>query len=156
MASLHCIYGTTGGNTELVVDQVVEVLKEKGIRATAARAEQSCPEDFSKADVLLLASSTYGHGCLQDFMEVFLEQVRKAGLPLQGKSYAVIGLGDPKYDPEHHIEAAPILEKFLNDQGGKKLIPSLKISRSPVPHLDLRIKAWAGSLAELLNVPKSR
>jgi len=156
MASLHCIYGTTGGNTELVVDEVVDVLKQKGIRVTAARAEQSCPEDCAKADVLLLASSTYGHGLLQEYMEVFVGQVRKAGLALGGKPYAVIGLGDPKYDPEHHIEAAPVLEKFLNDRGGKKLIPSLKISRSPVPHLDLRIKEWAGSLAELLNAKKSR
>ena len=150
MASIHFIYGTTSGNTEMVVDQAAGFLKSKGHKATASRVELSGPGDMLKPEMLVLASSTYGHGLLQEDMADFLGRAETKALELKGKPCAVIGLGDPKYEREYHIEAAPLLEKFLDGHGGKRLVPSLKISRSPVLQLDLRIREWAEELAKKL------
>ena len=150
MANIVIIYGTTSGNTEMVVSKVAELLKDKGHQATLKRVELSQPQDLLKGDVTILASPTYGHGLLPEEMMVFIEQVKKEG-QVKSRRFAVIGLGDPKYDPEHHIESATTLERFIKEEGGTLALPALRISRSPVLWLETRVKEWADELITVIN-----
>lgn len=153
MKSVLFIYGSTGGNTEMVVDNLAELLKTKKHKVIVQRAEMSNPKDLLKYDVVILASPTYGHGLLQDHMLTFTKKLKE--IDLKGKACAVIGVGDPKYEAQYHIESATTLEKVLSEQGGKLLLPALRISGSPVRHLNGFIPHWGKKILALLTNPKS-
>ena len=82
-------------------------------------------------------------------MRKFIKGLKE--IDLKGKPCAVIGLGDPKYEAQYHIESAPILEKILTDRGGKILLPALRISRTPVMHLKGLIPNWTKKLINLIS-----
>ena len=149
MKTVLFIYGTTSGNTEMVVESIAEFLEKKKFKTVIQRAEESDAKDILKYDVCILASPTYGHGLLEEHMFKFVKGLK--GMHLKGKPCAVIGLGDPKYEAQYHIESAPILEKGLTDAGGKIILPALRISMTPVMHLKGLIPNWAEQLVKQLQ-----
>lgn len=149
MASVLFVYGSTGGNTEMVVEKVAEILATKKHKIVLQRAERTNPKDLLKYDVIVLASPTYGHGLLQEHMLAFTKKLKE--IDLKGKKCAVIGLGDPKYEAQYHIESAATLEKLLTGLGGKILLPALRISRTPVIHLKGLIPYWADQFIKTLK-----
>lgn len=149
MAKIKIIYGSTSGNTELVSDKVAQVLGAAGHVVTTQRVERSSSEDIAGNDLTILASSTYGHGVLQEHFEQHGQ--RLLGGDLTGQRFAVIGLGDPKYDSEYNIESAAILEKMVLDHGGELVCDSLRVNRNPIPKLAKNVTAWATALATTLG-----
>lgn len=149
MTSILFVYGSTGGNTEMVVESVADLLRNKKFKVDIKRAEMSNAKDILKYDAVILASPTYGHGLLEAHMAKWSKGLKE--VDLKGKPCAVIGLGDPKYEMQYHIESAPILEKKLTDAGGKILLPALRISRTPVMHLKGFIPNWANNLITSLK-----
>ena len=150
MKSVLFIYGSTGGNTEMTVESVADILRKKKFRVSVKRAELSVAQDVFDHDICILASPTYGHGLLEGSMAKFIKGLKD--ISLNGKSCAVIGLGDPKYEAQYHIESAPILEKKLVSAGGKILLPALRISRTPVMHLKGLIPNWTAQLISKLQM----
>lgn len=149
MSSVLIIYGTTGGNTEIVAEKVAEVLCQKKHEVELKRVEQSKPADMLDCDLCILASPTYGHGVLEEHFIPFQKALKET--QLKGQQCAVIGLGDPKYDAQYHIESAVILEDAIKASGGTLVCPALKISRSPVPFLSTRVQKWAEELSNLIR-----
>jgi len=149
MVSILIIFGSTSGNTELVCDKVSQVLREKKYKVVVQRAEQSTPSDINKYTYCILASSTYGQGILQDHMLKFIKKCSRANF--KDKKFAVIGLGDNKYNTEYIIESAKILEKKITENDGVLLTPSLRINKTPVLHLEDTIKTWAMNLSKKLK-----
>lgn len=133
----------------MVAEVVSEMLKAKKHKVYLQRAELSKASDLAKAEILILASPTYGHGALQEHMLAFTKGL--GDVDLKGKPCAVIGVGDPKYEAQYHIESAAILEEFLKDHGGKLLLPVLRISRTPVMHLKGLIPFWGKQLIDKLK-----
>ncbi len=131
MAQIKIIYGTVGGNTELVCKRVEEVLAEKGHAVQILKAKIADPADLGEWDLLVLACPTYGIGELEDYFEAFLGKLDT--VDLKGRKCAVIGLGDPKYDPDYHLESAKIIMEFLKKKEARVLYMPLRISRSPLP-----------------------
>ena len=149
MASVLIIFGSTGGNTELVTDKVTEILSEKGHKVVVQRAEESKISDFKKYKYCILAGSTYGQGLLQGHMKKFMKGFSDS--ELKGKKCAVIGLGDNKYNTEYIIEAAKILEKLVGKYGGELIMQALRINKTPVTYLNTTIKAWATKLSKAIK-----
>lgn len=147
MASVLIIFGSTGGNTELVTDKITEILTSKKHKVTVQRAEQTKEADLAKYKYIILASSTYGQGLLQEHMNKFMYFLKS----LKGKKCAAVGLGDPKYNIEYVVESAKLLEQGIKDKGGEVITTSLRIVKSPVPHLDTMVKDWAEKLSKLLK-----
>lgn len=154
MASILLLYGSTGGNTEITLEKIAEVLRGHGHEPVLKRAECSKPEEIEEFEVVILGSPTYGHGILQQHMDDFIRKVMagdgKNGGIFSGKRCAVVGLGDGKYDPYYLIEAATILEDFIKTHGGTLLLPALRINKSPLPQLTGAIATWAEQLTKLL------
>jgi len=148
MGKVIIIFGTTGGNTELVCDKVLEIMQNAGHETTMQHAENGSTKDIIGYDLCILASPTYGHGVLEDSMEKFLAELKKEDL--KGKKFAVIGLGDSKYEINHMFESAIILTKALEEKEAELLIDSLRINKSPLPYLDTRVSQWAKDLSEKL------
>lgn len=149
MASVLIIFGSTGGNTELVCDEVSQILREKKHKVVMQRAEQSTPTDIKKYPYCILASSTYGQGLLQDHMLKFIKQCTPADF--KNKKFAIIGLGDNKYNTEYVVESAKTLEKTVTKNGGALISKALRINKTPVPHLETTVKKWAINLSKQLK-----
>jgi flavodoxin I len=149
MKTILFVYGSVGGNTQMTVEAIAGLVDAKKFKTVLRRAELCDPAELLKSDVCVLASPTYGHGSLETSMGAFVEKMK--GVDLKGKPCAAIGLGDPRYDVQYHLESAPLLEKAIAEAGGKLVIPSLRISRTPVMHLKGFIPAWAKQLSEAIT-----
>jgi flavodoxin len=145
------IFSSSSGNTELVCDFVAEMLRKNGVLVHIQRAELSSPKDIQKYDVCLLACGTYDHGVLQEHFVPFARALKQEDF--SGMAFAVIGLGDSKYDVEYNVESAEILKNTVLKIGGTLLLPPLKINKSPVPQLSKKVSDWTQTLLKVL--PKS-
>ncbi len=153
MSHIQIIYGTTGGNTQIVCQKVQEELETLGHTVSLLRCEMAKSEDLLSEDVLILAGPTYGHGVLEMHFAKFLQIADK--IDLVHKKCAVIALGDPKYDLDYFMESEKILTKFIETHGGEIIIDPLKIAKSPLLSLEKHIQRWAEKLDnEIVNNAK--
>jgi len=148
MASIIIIYGSTSGNTEMVSYKVTQVLESKGHKVTIKRAELSSPADIKGHDLCILGASTYGHGIIQNYMIPFIAEMKKGNF--KGQNFAVIGLGDTKYDAHYNIESAIILENTIKETHGNLIHKSLMINKNPIWQMN-KVTEWAESLATTLK-----
>lgn len=148
MAKIKIVYGSAGGNTELVCEKVAEILGEKKHQVELLQAKLTKAEVIGNFDLLILASPTYGHGQLENYFEKFLAELKAVNLA--GKKCAVIGLGDPKYDSDYHIESAHIIAEFLQEKGAQMVHLPLRVSKCPLPMLENHVARWAEKIAELV------
>ncbi|MBP7671087.1 flavodoxin domain-containing protein [Candidatus Gracilibacteria bacterium] len=150
MAKVKIVYGSGGGNTEVVCEKVEQVMRDLGHEVVLLKAKVSEPSDIGEFDLLILASPTYGHGILESYFGEFLEKLR--GVDLQGRLCGIIGLGDPKYDDDYHIESVKIIHDFLVEKGAVLVHIPLRISKSPYPLLNTHAGSWAEKVSEKLKV----
>lgn len=149
MAKVKIVYGSVGGNTELVCERVVEIFHGKGHTVEILKAQLTDPANLGAWDLLVLACPTYGIGELEDYFEIFMEKLK--AVDLKGRKCAIIGLGDPKYDLDYHLESAKIIMDFLKKREAKILYMPLRISRSPLLLIkDGFVDRWAEKIAELI------
>lgn len=148
MSKVKIVYGSGGGNTELVCEKVSEVLVAAGHSVDLLRAKLTKPEEVGDFDLLVLACPTYGHGQLETYFEKFFNGFKQADL--KGKKCCTIGLGDLKYDADYLLESAKIIEAFFEEKEADVVCKPLKIVRSPVPYLNSLVANWAEELAKLI------
>jgi len=99
------------------------------------------------ANAYIFASGTYGHGLIQEHMERFIYKYNES-IDLQNIPCWVIGLGDDKYDTQYNVESATLLSEFVVSHNGKIICDSLKINKSPLPHLHWKVDAWIQKFLE--------
>jgi flavodoxin I len=83
------IYGSTTGNAASAAQTIAEKL---GNGATVKEAGSASKSDLTDYDNIILGSSTWGDGELQDDWFGFLPTIKEVGL--SGKTVAVFGVGD--------------------------------------------------------------
>ncbi|MBI4232541.1 flavodoxin family protein [Candidatus Peregrinibacteria bacterium] len=150
MSTIKIVYGSGGGNTELVCEKVAEVLEQKKHKVKLLKAKLTEPKDVGSFDLLILASPTYGHGLYERFFAGFMAKA-ESELDVAGKKCATIGLGDMIYDPDYHVESGKMIQQFLKRKGALMPIIPLFVTKSPVPHLEGRIQSWAESVDKILS-----
>lgn len=144
MAKAIVIYGTGSGNAELVAGCIAEGLSHANLEAEAIRVELTNPEAVSGYDLVVLVSSTWNVGQLQDYFVPFNKEFSKLSMP--GKPMAVVGLGDSKnYDI--FCGAADILEATVAKVGGKLVLPTVRLDGPPHKILDNMV-IWGQQLGE--------
>jgi flavodoxin I len=138
------IFSTVGGNTELVVDAVANLLAPDIFEITKKRPEISDPQEIKNFDLTILASPTYNQGTLEDNFKNFIKAFIKEDFSNQ--KFAIIGLGDSKYYPEYLTESASILEDIIKKTGGQMVVPALRIGVNPIKMLDKLVPKWVDKL----------
>ena len=94
-------YGSTTGATEQVASDIAQQL---GVEAgDIHNVGESSADDVDAYDVLLLGSSTWGAGDLQDDWYDFLDNLK--GKDLSGKKVGLFGCGDSGSYPDYGISA---------------------------------------------------
>ena len=147
MGKIKIVYGTGGGNTELVCEKVTEILEKKH-KVEMLQSKITDPMSIKNFDLLIFASPTYGHGQLEQYFGKFIKKAKD--MNLKGKNVAAIGLGDDKYDPDYFIESAKILTDFFKGKEANIVISPLKVGRCAVPKLKGKVEKWAKDLSKLI------
>ena len=111
MKTIGIFYGSSNGTTESVAKQIAEKLGVKS--ADIHDVGQASPADFASYEVLLLGSSTWGAGDLQDDWYDGVKVLKKCDL--SHKSVALFGCGDSDSYSDTFCDAIGILYEDLKD-----------------------------------------
>lgn len=149
MAKVKIVYGTTGGNTELVCEKVAMELEKKKHRVALEKVELCDVTKITACDFLILASPTYGHGQLEDNFHRMWPKFQK--VKLNKLPCAVIALGDPKYEMDYLLESANILTEFIKEHGGVIVLDPLKLAKNPLPYFPKAVLLWTEKLHGILS-----
>ena len=112
MSKIAVIYGSSTGNTESIAETIVEKI---GNGAEAISVDNVSADQIAGFDNLILGTSTWGLGDLQDDWEVALSKV--AGADLNGKKIALFGLGDGESYPDTFVDGIGTIYEEIKDKG---------------------------------------
>lgn len=135
------VYGSTTGNTETVANQIGSFLKGNGCEVTvesAASCNAACIADY---ELILLGSSTWGDGELQDDMIGFYDELDS--ISFEGKKAATFGTGEDTWP--QFCEAVNMLEKKVSEKGAAILFEGLKVN-GEVDANQAEIDSWLENL----------
>jgi flavodoxin I len=117
MAKIVVVFGSTTGNTEEAATKIQELLDGADLKAVSSLS----PADLEDYDVVIMGSSTWGLGDLQDDWEAALPQL--SAVDMTGKKMAFFGTGDQSSFSDSFSDAmGTIYEAFKNS--GATLIGS--------------------------------
>ncbi len=115
MEKIGIFYGSSTGNTETVAEKLQELLGADNVELfDVADASASDVEGFSN---LILGTSTWGVGDLQDDFETFLPSLKEVNLA--GKAIALYGLGDQETYSDTYVDGMGEVYEQLEGKGCK-------------------------------------
>lgn len=113
MKKIGIFYGSTTGTTESVAELIAS---ELGIdKADVFNVDKTSADAVEPYELLILGSSTWGVGELQDDWYGFLEQLKKKNLT--GKAVAIFGTGDCSSFGSSFCDAIGIIYNELQGTG---------------------------------------
>ncbi len=146
---IHCIYASTSGNVEIVVETVAEALKAQGFQTELHRAEQTKIDLIQNNQNFIFATSTWERGTINPFFVPLLEEMKKADFT--GKKAGFIGLGDIRYEAVLFNRGIDLIHDAWKANHGEVLFRLLKLNGDPYAQLDSVVKPWAEGIAPLLR-----
>ena len=170
MIPIAIIYGSSTGSTEAVAKLLASKLL--GAQVELVDVSKASASTLEKYPNLILGTSTWGLGDLQDDWETFLPILKNANL--DGKTVALFGLGDAQGYPDTFVDGIGIIHEAIEGKGinligltgkegydflGSKALRNdsflgLVIDVDNEDHLThSRVEAWAGSILGLMLNP---
>lgn len=138
MDKVHVIYGSTTGMTEAVAAKIANAIGAQVFNVNAADAAAF------DAELLVLGSSTWGVGDLQDDWAAKLDEVKGN---FAGKKVAVFGLGDSIGFADSFCMAAETLATAAKDAGATLVGDVLKLDdTNEADQTDGKIAAWVETI----------
>ncbi len=124
MSKKGLFYGSSSGNTRNAAEAIAQGLGiEKNDVIDIAKAS---PELLQGYEVLVLGSSTWGLGDLQDDWEGFIGKLEK--MDLSGKKVAVFGTGDSSSYSDTFCDAIGILAETVQSAGATLIGQGVDVS----------------------------
>ena len=113
MAKIGLFYGSTTGRTLKVAELIQKAFGPGQVEIVDVR--RAAPADLKKYDVLILGTSTWHWGGLQDEWAIFADHLTPQALT--GKKVAFFGLGDQKRYPDHFVDGMGLLYDKVKPAG---------------------------------------
>lgn len=95
--NIHILVGTMTGTAELVADEILDTLLDKGAEAEISLMDDLRADAVSAADTVIICTSTYGQGDVPDNAQALLESLKETKPDLSSVRYGVFALGDMTY-----------------------------------------------------------
>ena len=166
MASITIVYGSTTGNTESVAQQLASLFE--GHEVETIDVADASKGTFEQADLLILGTSTWGCGDIQDDWDPMVSELE--GANLAGKNVALFGLGDSGSYPDTFVDGmgilydaavaagATVIGQTSNDGYGHSdsradvdgQFVGLALDDDAADLTDTRVSEWAAALAATL------
>lgn len=126
MKKISIIYGSTTDNTRDAAEKIAEQLKDY---SPQLKDVAKCnTDDFISADCLILGTSTWGAGDLQDDWYDILPKLKT--VDLSDKTVALFGLGDSGSYTDTFVDGMGELYEFFVEKGCKIVgfVPTVEYS----------------------------
>jgi len=114
MARVGIFYGSTEGATERVVTKIQEALGGEDV-ATLVNVDAASADDMEEYEYLILASSTWEIGELQEDWDSFIDELDD--VDFSGKTVAYVGTGDADGYPDTFLDALGLIHEKIADKG---------------------------------------
>ncbi len=111
MEKIAVIYGSSTGNTESIAKSIVSLIGDSAEAINASKISEDIISEYSN---LILGTSTWGLGDLQDDWEGSLSVIERCDL--SGKTIALFGLGDSASYPDTFIDGVGTLYKTIKNK----------------------------------------
>ncbi len=111
MSEIGIFYGSSVGNTRWVAEKLQDLMTDAKLIAV----EHANKNDIEKYDFLILGTSTWGVGGLQDDFEIFVNTL--VDCDLKNKKIALFGLGDQYTYPDTFCNGMGKLYEIIKDKG---------------------------------------
>ena len=112
MSKIGIFYGTTTGVTEDAANKIADKLDGADVFNIAGNEDK-----LGDYDVLILGTSTWGFGDLQDDWQTAVDELAK--LDLKGKKVAYFGCGDQMTFSETYVDGIGILNEEIEKTGAE-------------------------------------
>ncbi len=112
MKKTAIFFGSTTGNTEGVAKTIAEKLNAETFDVSTIRASKI--EEF---DFIIMGTSTWGIGDLQDDWEIFLEDLES--IDFTNKTIALFGLGDSISYADTFVDGIGTIYNSVKNRNGK-------------------------------------
>ena len=113
MEKVGILFGSSGGTTETVAKTIANKIGKENVDVLDVSGVS--PDDAGKYKNLILGTSTWGVGDLQDDWESFLPGFSK--ISLEGKVVALFGLGDSQSYPDSFVDGIGTIYEEIKDKG---------------------------------------
>ena len=117
MAKIGIFYGSTAGVTEAIAIKLQEYLGEDLCDIYSMEEDFDDFDDMLKYDYLLLGTSTWGAGEIQNDWRDPLVDMEEEKPDFTGKVVALFGAGDSKDHSEQFVSALGILYDYFKSAG---------------------------------------
>ena len=151
--SVACVYASTSGNVETVVEAAAQVWRELGWDVSLHRAEQTSIDLINQHTHFLFATSTWEHGALNPFFVPLFKAMSQT--QFVGKQAAFIGLGDQRYEPVLFCKGMEIIRDMWQANQGEIIGFPIKINGEPYAQLERTVIPWSKQIAQRWQPPSS-
>lgn len=141
------VYATNSGGTAAAAQMIADALTAKGHTVTVKEAKDAKTDDLINAGFVILGSPSWDYNDMEGQplpeMAEFIDRCKD--IQLEGKPFAVFGLGDSSYT--YFCGAVTYLEAFVKRTKGRLVLPSLKVDGFYMrPEAGEQITKWAEEL----------
>ncbi len=143
---------SNSGSTFAACDLVNAALTNAGHTVTQKNPKEVAVNDLGAADAVILASPSWDYKDKegQPHEDFFPLLQSLEGKTLEGKPFAILGLGDITYT--HFNGAVDIFEALVQSLRGKLVVPSLRIDRFyQQQDSHEKVTSWANTLGQELT-----
>ena len=141
---------TMTGLAQLCADEIASVLSREGLVNSIILMETALRADLDALDLIIVVSSTYGHGDIPDNGQAFFSALESCD-SLVGKSFCVFGLGDRTY-ADTFCHAGEKWDALLETKNAHRLAPLKRHDASSATLAEDVAAEWAaGILSELAS-----
>ncbi|MGP1450306.1 MAG: flavodoxin [Wolinella sp.] len=117
MKKTAIFYGSTGGNTKEAAEMIHREIGGDSVADIFDVSKLKDGSEFASYENLILGTSTWGDGDLQDDWYDFMEKFEK--LDLSSKNVALFGMGDQEGFGHAYLNGMRTLYDAVKKQGGK-------------------------------------
>ncbi len=140
------VFGSSKGRTGRIAEILSDALTGNGLTPVLKNVFEARPEELLEYRYIVLGSSTYGQGDLQqDFLDF---ERGMDDLDLTGIKAAVFGSGNSRY--AYYAEAVDILEAKVKIQGARLILPSFRQDMMIESPDGEEVLQWAEELADAI------
>lgn len=142
MTEITIAFGTETGNSESLALDTSKKLQSLGYPSSVVNLEDFTLDDLSRAQVLLIITSTYGEGEPPENARDFYEDLMDAQLSLQHLQFSVCALGDRDYDL--FCQCGKDFDERLAELGAKRFAPRVDCDADYIEYDDWLVGVESG------------
>lgn len=143
MSKVSIFYGSVYGNAQQLAEDVQAELQQMGIKAELL--DEPVLDDVQMADELLFISSTTGQGDVPPNLEGLILDMESRFPLLDGRPFAVVGLGDSSYGDTYCGAGRHIFDLLEELQGAAKA-PLFKVDACETLEPQEEVLPWIKQL----------